>query len=204
MSLQYNLMVGMMAVGYVRALKVQANNGLNANQMPDAEWNKLTDCLDRSPQSVRAQFNKACNGLDATTCLQQTPSNLFVLANAAASKKCGNCTEQDAVVIQFLKDMNVRPLDLMNLMPNNSIDHTFVVIGRLANQVDPNWMPMPACRTKGSIDTDPSTWGPDAVICDPWHDMGKVYPAKEIETKMFRGYNNFKGTFEPVSIWRMN
>ena len=61
---------------------------------------------------------------------------------------------------------------------------------------------MPQCRKSGSVDSDPTTWGPDAVVCDPWHDMGKVYPASEIQTRMFRGYNNVRGPLRPESIWR--
>jgi hypothetical protein len=217
LTLYYNLEMGRQAVRHVRGLGIRANNGPDANAMPDGEWITRTRCIgaipdhirdrygiDEDPASVRMKFKEFCGRLGATPCLQQ--GGVAELAKLAAGRRCGNCTEQDAVAIQFLLQYNVRPLDLMDLALFSSIDHTFIVIGRLPGGVvtDPDWLPNPQSRLWGTRDRDPSTWGPDAVVCDPWHDLGKVYPATGIQTQMFRGYNNVAGTLRPVSLWRID
>lgn len=49
--------------------------------------------------------------------------------------------------------------------------HAFIAIGREIN---------PGIYEK----TDPTTWGEACVICDPWSDAEKVYPAKEFKVQM--------------------
>lgn len=183
MSLERNFLMASLALAAVRQSGIRANNLRSANDMPAHEWHNLTRCID----GVRAQSN-----------------TLDRMADLARQNRCGNCTEQDAVAIQYLRRFSVRPLDLMNLYPYSGVDHTFVVIGRLANSIDHPDASLPQCRPNGSVDSDPTTWGPDAVVCDPWHDSGKVYAATELQTKMFRGYHNFSGFLQPASIWRLN
>ncbi|MEX2175484.1 MAG: hypothetical protein WD872_14065 [Pirellulaceae bacterium] len=207
MSLRSNLMLAQLAIAFVRHHGVRANNGPDANTMSEADWNKLTHCLDGQPGSVRVQFRKFCDGLGADACLQQKGDALAKMAALAVKGGCGNCAEQDAMVIVVLEQLQVSRIDLMNLFPNHQVDHTFVVIGRLPNATDPAWAAAPKSNKNGSTDSDPSTWGPDAVVCDPWHDYGKAYPAAEIEQRMFRGYqspqqNPIGGTIFPTSIWR--
>lgn len=71
------------------------------------------------------------------------------VALAAKISGAGNCADQSSVAMRFLEGMNMYPLDLMGDTYN---DHAFVVIGRLVT----------------SDSSDASTWGPEAVVCDPW------------------------------------
>src|SRR5437870_5452280 len=72
------------------------------------------------------------------------------LAQRAESLGCGNCGEQAAVAYQFLLGKGVRPLDYMNLYNADGVAvHSFVVLDFVGDA--------------GGT----SSWGPDAVICDP-------------------------------------
>lgn len=77
------------------------------------------------------------------------PLTTSAIALAAKSYGAGNCGNQACVALKFLTQMGAYPLDMM-FDPNN--DHNFVVIGRVA----------------GSNAQDATTWGPEAVVCDPW------------------------------------
>ena len=59
----------------------------------------------------------------------------------------------------YLYDKGVRPLAWLCLSEGG--DHRFVVLGNMSTQI-----------------TKPETWGPDAVVCDPWHES--VYGPKQI------------------------
>jgi len=167
MDRDFNLAIGWMAITQVRAGGIRANNHLDANQMSEQEWNRLTACIEH----VRANS-----------------SDVFSSANQAMQNRCGNCQEQTAVVFSFLVKSGQRQIDQMVLYGDSQFAHTFVVLGR---------------RT-GSRDWDLSTWGPDAVVIDPWHDNGSVYPASDFETKAFRGYHKFHGPLTPKSVLRVN
>jgi hypothetical protein len=216
MGLRENLMYGRLAVDFVRRLSLRTNSRLHDMQtMSNDEWRDVNKCMVDDPNhpyfdpnSVRSQFKTFCQekGLATDTCLQQLPGAVEKMVQLAVTKKCGNCTEQSAVALWFLKVLHVRPLDLMELNSYNAnVDHAFVVIGRIAapHEVDDPFAK--ECRLiDGSIDKDTSTWGRDAVVCDPWHDRGKIYPATEIQTKVFRGNFNFRGTVQPKSIVRID
>lgn len=90
-----------------------------------------------------------------------------VKARAAIKHKAGNCEEQAAVAFNYLRG-KVSPLELVNAVDDEAlgINHQFVVIGREGKS------------------TDPTKFGPNAVICDPWD--GKAYPASEFRQKMHK------------------
>ena len=71
--------------------------------------------------------------------------------------KAGNCNEQSITAFIFLYDLGIRPLAWMHLTNGK---HAFVVIG----------------RKPGSGD-DPSGWGDEAVVCDPWNREAYALPA---------------------------
>src|SRR5688572_12556037 len=84
--------------------------------------------------------------------LQQFTDELKYLRSVASVAEhvgCGNCGENAAIAFIYLLDRSVRPLDLMSGGP---VDHAFVVLGRPAQ----------------STASDPTTWGKEAVVCDPW------------------------------------
>ncbi len=73
-------------------------------------------------------------------------------AEAAQAYGCGNCGEQSAIAFVYLRQLKTFPIDWMQV---NDYEHAFVIIG----------------RALGSEPTDYLTWGPDAVVCDPWRDV---------------------------------
>jgi hypothetical protein len=89
------------------------------------------------------------------------------IADNAVMTRCGNCGENAAIAFILCVDKGVEPLDYMELAAEED-DHAFLVIG----------------RREGSqaLHYDANTWGPDAVVCDPW--MNKAYPCSELSTQM--------------------
>jgi hypothetical protein len=130
----------------------------------------------------QAELDKCMDGV------RSVGRNLDKLAEASKAAHCGNCEEMTAIVMGRLGQAKVSPREQMVLWISSPNAHVFVLIG----------------RKQGSTETDPSTWGPDAVIIDPWHGGGKVYAASEIETQMYRGAQNYQGKLEPVSVGRIN
>jgi hypothetical protein len=86
---------------------------------------------------------------------------------AAKHEAAGNCGELAAIAFMFLEDEGVRPLDYM-VFTAPTYDHVWVVIGRAA----------------GSNVRDLSTWGEEAVWCDPWQlREGRVYSIEDLIKK---------------------
>lgn len=75
--------------------------------------------------------------------------------------KCGNCFEQAVVAFIYLHD--IKKLSKIDLVSVIGGDHAFLVIG----------------RAEGSNINDNTTWGDDAVICDPWGQC--YYPAQDLD-----------------------
>ena len=89
-----------------------------------------------------------------------TEERLRKVAALAEEKGCGNCGEQTAIAFVYLLDRNVLPLDWMGLQdPGN---HNFVVVG----------------RSPYSDSESPASWGPEAIVCDPW--KGEAYAPKKL------------------------
>ncbi len=90
----------------------------------------------------------------------------FIRSWAARARhfRCGNCAEQAAVAYVYLEENGIQPLHYMAVLQKG--DHGFVVIG----------------RGPTGKDGDISSWGPHAVVCDPWH--GDAYPASQSRRKM--------------------
>jgi len=114
--------------------------------------------------------------LDSGKVLAACPSEekrIEITAYVAGLSKCGNCEEHTAVAFIYLRDHKVRPIDFML----KGAKHAFVVVG----------------RAKGSKAADPTTWGPEAVVCDPW--AGEAYLPSLIQAKMRWFYE------APVKPW---
>lgn len=104
------------------------------------------------------------SGLDSRSCVpemrdsyrtdfynrQPAAERIKVAAMWAEASGCGNCGEQAAIAYQWLLRNSVLPVEFMQFAKPK--DHNFVVLGRIAS----------------SDVAQPATWGPDAVICDPW------------------------------------
>lgn len=99
------------------------------------------------------------------------PAWLREAAAKAEHVGCGNCGEQAALAFIDLHERHhAHPLDYM---ARTNRDHAFVVIG----------------RARGSRIDDYTTWGNEAVVCDPW-DL-KTYTATEIPIKAYGGARPF-------------
>jgi hypothetical protein len=183
-SLQYNFFMAFTAAK--RASHLRSNNtgpAADPKITSEEKWLELTRCIDpRVPDSVRSRWLESCSDLRSEACVKS-------LAQLAQEKGCGNCQEKASVALMWLKGEGVRPLDLMELVTHHNIDHVFVVIG----------------RRRGSDADNPWTWGPDAVVCDPWHDGGKAYYAANLQTSLYRGHGPtwFGGTLRPQSVFRI-
>jgi hypothetical protein len=92
-----------------------------------------------------------------------TVGDLREIADRAIRSRCGNCGENAAIAFISCVDQKVEPLDYMECAGPGD-DHVFLVIGR---------------KEGSSADRyDAATWGPDAVVCDPW--MNKAYLCSEM------------------------
>jgi hypothetical protein len=80
------------------------------------------------------------------------------IAALAKAAHCGNCGEYAAVAFDYLMLTNC-PYDIEYACYAKPGDHAFVIVG----------------RPFGTSPSDPSTWGPDVVVCDAWD--GSVVPA---------------------------
>lgn len=97
---------------------------------------------------------------------------------ASESYGIGNCGEQASVALDFLSRgfsaINAEQFEIPGL------DHTFVILG----------------RKKGSKLSDPSTWGNNGVVCDPW--SGKVFKALPYETQFEKHMKGFRSRRNPT------
>ncbi len=99
------------------------------------------------------------------SCMKNEYSNAFTIAlqKAPTCEKSivGNCGEINSIpFFYFLKEKRTDvKIDIFSIRNGN---HIFSVIGR-------NWHSNPG---------DPSTWGPDAMICEVWDRI--IYPATQI------------------------
>ncbi len=79
-------------------------------------------------------------------------------AQLAVHTGVGNCTEQSAVAFEFLKDRGETGMAWIGFPDHN---HMFTVLGL---SVQP---PKTEIFTIGG--GAPASWGPNAVVCDPWY-----------------------------------
>lgn len=90
----------------------------------------------------------------------------------------GNCGEKAAYAAIRCAEEGLHPVEVMHLDPARA-DHAFCVVGRA---------PRSPCH-------DARTWGPDAVIIDPWLD--EVYAASEIADHMKHFASRLEGCVVP-------
>jgi hypothetical protein len=166
-GLSINLQIANGAVDYVRqTLSLGAEN-------------VLEDVITSGGASVQCVRSLRDNYPDSITSGNHTDGWIKSVAAAASKAKCGNCAEQCAVAIVYLWGHSSDSVDFMAFDPR-FLDHMFVVIGRARN----------------SDESRISTWGADAVICNPWQPLvpgsypnssqanRRAYPAREGMTRM--------------------
>lgn len=121
-------------------------------------------------------------------------TEIMAMSWAAKHEGAGNCGELAAIAFTYLEGEGVRPLDYM-VFNAPGYDHVWLVIGRVA----------------GSSVRDLSTWGEDAVWCDPWQlREGRVYSIQDLimmkATNLDAGYKlNSVALVQaglPITKWR--
>ncbi|MBF2052466.1 MAG: hypothetical protein IGS03_03255 [Candidatus Sericytochromatia bacterium] len=110
-------------------------------------------------------------GIDIATGSDDAPPNIQAgddysvvhrIARTSEYYKSGNCGEKAAVAAIRLAARGAGPVEVYLETSSLISNHAYVVIGR-----DPN-----------SDHLDPRTWGPTAVIVDPW--KNKTFPASQL------------------------
>lgn len=147
--------------------QVQAKLPKGAGNKPGSSRTAF-ECVQRMRSVTEAQ-------LMASGAFYKLVTDIRTIAESALSKGCGNCGEQAAIAFMMLVDQRVEPIDYMYCAGEGD-DHVFVVIGR---------------REGSDVSKyDAQSWGPDAVVCDPW--MGKAYSCREMQTHLAPRTTTFK------------
>jgi len=123
-------------------------------------WPLLAVGLNQGERIIRRAFKSMSTAQEAE-----------FAARRASTYGAGNCGEQAAVAFFYLRDQGAKPIALMALA---NADHAFVLIG--FGPLSQEW--------------EPYSWGPNAVICDPW--LNQAYPAVQ-----FYGHMNSKPGLRP-------
>jgi hypothetical protein len=129
------------------------------------------------------------------------------LARAAEQEGSGSPAEQALVAFSYLMHLGLRPLDFMH---STGREHAFVVIGRVSPVTDGERVHLEdtgradvgrddsgrrdsgreevvLATKRTSFEITPETWGPDAVVCDPWR--GVAYRQSElVNTEYYYDY----------------
>ena len=145
MSLGYYLQQAQAAVDFVKSKMVDGADN-SVWDLISSGWDSHS-CVPEMRGSYQTEFWKN----------SPAQERIKVAAMWAERMGCGNCGEQSAIAYQWLLARGVLPLEFMAFEPPKN--HNFVVLGR-----DP-----------ASDVAKAGTWGPDAVVCDPW--KGKAYVA---------------------------
>jgi len=95
------------------------------------------------------------------------------LARAAERTGIGSAAEQAVVAFCYLMRLGLRPLDYMH---GPGREHAFVVVGRIppvgdgerGHVEDEGGEGVLVTTKEPMVEILPETWGPDAVVCDPW------------------------------------
>jgi hypothetical protein len=163
-GLNDNMKAAEKAVSYVKTI------------LPLGASNAAEDVLVSGGGSSACMLSLRASYSDEVKYGPQTDQWIERVAGAAEYAGCGNCAEQCAVAIEFLllPTTRIDALDFMGFDPS-FFDHQFLVIG----------------REKNSTVNKISTWGLNAVICDPWYPLfpdptvnRRFYPAYEARSKM--------------------
>ncbi|UFN50161.1 hypothetical protein LPC08_05930 [Roseomonas sp. OT10] len=134
----------------------EATNAYVRRYMTIGASNKVSDLISSGLQSLRC-VSQARAEEDAVASQYGAWDFQMKIAEIAKRRGCGNCNEQTAIALWFLSGYGQVPLDGIEWEGG---DHRMALLGRQAGDV-----------------YDLSTWGPRAVVVDPWN--GVTYPAAE-------------------------
>ncbi len=143
------------AVAHVKGLNIQSSN-IGTGELPDSQLDEMGSFLNKQFGIVYMGLMDQCGsdvrGLDSL----MTPALL------GRKFSWGNCETKSALGFIYLAQKNVTPIEMMSV----GDDHVLIVLGR---------------KQSGKI-PDISTWGEEAVVCDPW--AGESYAAVHLPAKM--------------------
>lgn len=162
MSLKKNLERARAAVAEARKYMSYGHD----NYLPRPTYRE--GCVHQSRDAVQAIVDRRA-AEDRSYLSGDKRQRLRVVESARRAKRsgCGNCFEQASLAYLYLKEEGVRPIDLFELA---RLDHVFVVIGRA-----------------GETPEKVSSWGAQAVVCDPWAPEGqRVFRALPMEQNFCR------------------
>jgi hypothetical protein len=145
MGLEQNIFAAQDAVAEALQYTPQGSDNKGGKNKPDV---KATRTYAR--QITVALQNRFTQGTGSVTNLK----GILHCATAARLMGNGNCQELAAIAFACLYQSGIRPLDYM-AFKKEGYGHAWVVIGREADAT-----------------ADLSTWGADAVWCDPWAGSG--------------------------------
>jgi hypothetical protein len=154
MTLENNLKYAREAIIYTKnCLSFGASNTVKEHDSYPAKLE-----ADRRIKRARKRLRKFSFFTDPhITSIQKTRLH----ADCAKLHEAGNCDEQSSVAYIYLTDVkHLRKVDRVQI---TGIDHVFLVIG----------------RRDGSNINDYTTWGNEAVICDPWGN--RYFPVKYLQ-----------------------
>ncbi|HAT1981144.1 hypothetical protein [Legionella pneumophila] len=146
-----NLNEALSAIKYVKSKLVYGSNTEKDSKKLNWEPGRII-LLRKEVHALAVVYARSHNGKAGFDVISK-------LTHAALLKYgFGNCGEQAQTAFCYLQSRGVAPLDYCQTSIG---EHCLIVIGRVSGS-DPN---------------DISTWGEDAVICDPWAE--KAYPLSE-------------------------
>lgn len=185
-KLNENLRLGVLISNYARMMLSNSSTHPEENTFPQEKIEQI----DKASRVARKKIDKKtagiiANGTNNHFSLNETEDELIIeiklddntfeelmnLQCSFASKfPVGDCNEYADLAMNCLNTYYKLSGTKAEIFSIEKGDHIILVMDR-----DPNSDP-----------TNPSTWGKQAVICDPW--IGKVYPASMInnELKTFR------------------
>ena len=180
-----NLALAHRAKAHVRSLLSRGSNAAPSAKLSPKDAMSLIGALRREGGNrLRAAARKGAIAWTADRMPDGAPALRLkrtdvdrVMAGLLKEWGYGHCAEQAAAAYCFLSGMDLHgsSVDACGVKDG---DHAVVVIGRLPGS-DPEQM---------------KTWGPDAVVCDPWAD--KAYPLSRLE-EMQRPENDVKDILAP-------
>lgn len=142
------------AISHVRSMLRHGSNTERDSTNPLREAQLIT-LIRKSVKAKAIQYAQSHHGI--------CPFEVMIKLNYDALKEngYGHCGELAQAAFHYLKRLGVYPIDFCKTTVGS---HNILVIGR--------------CR--GSDPNDITTWGKDAVVCDPWAD--RCYPISDFVT----------------------
>lgn len=162
MSLAHNLSIAKLGVEYTNKLLSKGSSNKTLDLLGSAFLNGFRV---GELREVTSKFT-GMGGVPAGSSVElKNLPKIRWMAHTAKKAKVGNCGECASVAFMYLRDIQrAKRLDWMRY--NKPGDHAWVVIGR-------------AQKSKTS---DYKTWGPEAVVCDPWGNV--AFPANQVPSKL--------------------